>query len=481
MSVVSRIPPAHALGALSLGTLRGLGMATAAAGLTLAGCSANIARFDNPSFALGESAGGTLSRRTAGGPLEPPAPSEAAPSRPQGTQVAGLTGFDEQAGAAPGAAAASSSRAMAVTRAPAPLPQAPTPAPVARSQQQIEVRPGDTLYALARRHNVLISDLMAANQLANPNLKPGQKLWLPASAGVRPTPQVRPDGTGIAKAAPQPAPVVSAPAPVAQGPAPTAGPAMAESATSGTYTVRQGDSLYAIAARHKVKLLDLQRVNDISDARKVKPGMVLRLPGAGDLPSRVASGPTGETIQPETRIVRSAPSTVQPMPGPAGVRMLNGGDAPSRVASVEPSATTTDVAPIAAAPTAPAATGKLRWPVKGRILQGFGPRADGTHNDGVDIAVPAGTDVLAAESGVVAYAGNEVRTYGNLVLIRHDNGWVTAYAYNDKLLVQRGDRVKRGQPIAKAGKTGAADQPQVHFEVRVGAKPVDPTGYLERM
>ena len=116
----------------------------------------------------------------------------------------------------------------------------------------------------------------------------------------------------------------------------------------------------------------------------------------------------------------------------------------------------------------------LRWPVKGRIISGFGKRADGSHNDGVDVAVPFGTDVLAAEDGVVAYAGNEVKTYGNLVLVRHDNGWVTAYAYNDKVLVQRGDRVKRGQPIAKAGKSGAVDQPQVHFELRQGSKPVDP-------
>ncbi len=75
---------------------------------------------------------------------------------------------------------------------------------------------------------------------------------------------------------------------------------------------------------------------------------------------------------------------------------------------------------------------KLRWPVNGRVVSGFGKRVDGTHNDGVDVAVPFGTDVLAAEDGVVAYAGNEVKTYGNLVLVRHDNGWVTAYAYNDK-------------------------------------------------
>jgi murein DD-endopeptidase MepM/ murein hydrolase activator NlpD len=124
---------------------------------------------------------------------------------------------------------------------------------------------------------------------------------------------------------------------------------------------------------------------------------------------------------------------------------------------------------------------KLRWPVKGRIVSSFGPQSDGTQNDGVNVAVPLGTDVLAAETGVVAYAGSEVRGYGNLVLVRHDNGWVTAYAHNDQLLVQRGDRVRRGQSLAKAGRTGSVDQPQLHFELRQGPKPVDPTPYMERM
>jgi murein DD-endopeptidase MepM/ murein hydrolase activator NlpD len=92
-----------------------------------------------------------------------------------------------------------------------------------------------------------------------------------------------------------------------------------------------------------------------------------------------------------------------------------------------------------------------------------------------------GTDVHAAESGVVAYAGDELKGYGNLVLLRHDNGWVTAYAHGDEILVKRGDRIKRGQVIARAGRTGQVDQPQVHFELRQGQRPVDPTPFLERL
>lgn len=128
-----------------------------------------------------------------------------------------------------------------------------------------------------------------------------------------------------------------------------------------------------------------------------------------------------------------------------------------------------------------AGSGKLRWPVVGKVVSGFGPRPDGTHNDGVNVAAPIGTDVHAADAGVVAYAGDELKGYGNLVLLRHDNGWVTAYAHADEVIVKRGDRVKRGQIIAKAGRTGQVDEPQVHFELRQGQKPVDPTPFMEKM
>ena len=183
------------------------------------------------------------------------------------------------------------------------------------------------------------------------------------------------------------------------------------------------------------------------------------------------------------------------MPRPT---IINGSAArPERVAKAEPrQPVMSDASPVAAAPRArtaaletpkaPASTSvstsriRFRWPVKGRIIASFGPRADKTHNDGINILVPLGTKVHAAEAGVVAYAGSELKGYGNLVLIRHTGNWVSAYAHNDALLVKRGDKVERGQAIAKAGKSGAVDQPQVHFELRQGSKPVDPTPHLEK-
>jgi murein DD-endopeptidase MepM/ murein hydrolase activator NlpD len=120
----------------------------------------------------------------------------------------------------------------------------------------------------------------------------------------------------------------------------------------------------------------------------------------------------------------------------------------------------------------------FRWPVRGRIIAGFGRQQNGAQNDGINLAVPAGTPIKAADDGIVAYAGNELKGYGNLVLVRHSNGYVSAYANASQLLVKRGETVKRGQVIARAGQTGSVTSPQLHFEIRKGSIPVDPTKYL---
>jgi murein DD-endopeptidase MepM/ murein hydrolase activator NlpD len=129
-------------------------------------------------------------------------------------------------------------------------------------------------------------------------------------------------------------------------------------------------------------------------------------------------------------------------------------------------------------PPPPVAAGDFVWPVQGKVISNYGAKEGGMHNDGINIAVPAGTPVRAAQNGVVAYAGNELKGYGNLLLVRHSNGWMTAYAHNSKLMVKRGDTVTRGQTISLAGSTGSVSSPQVHFELRKGAKAVDPRGVI---
>lgn len=127
------------------------------------------------------------------------------------------------------------------------------------------------------------------------------------------------------------------------------------------------------------------------------------------------------------------------------------------------------------------ATGALpsfRWPARGRVIAAYGAKTNGKSNDGINLSVPEGTPVKAAEDGVVAYAGSELKGYGNLVLIRHSNGYVSAYAHASELMVKRGETIKRGQVIAKSGQSGEVSSPQLHFEIRKGSTPVDPLKFL---
>jgi murein DD-endopeptidase MepM/ murein hydrolase activator NlpD len=165
---------------------------------------------------------------------------------------------------------------------------------------------------------------------------------------------------------------------------------------------------------------------------------------------------------------------------------------PTKVAPVAPSAKPVQpqqqvavVSPPASAavavpekPTDNGGAPSFRWPARGRVISGAGAMTNGQQNDGINLALPEGTPVHAAEDGVVAYAGSELKGYGNLVLVRHSNGFVTAYAHASEIMVKRGDQVRRGQVIAKSGQTGNVSSPQLHFEIRKGSTPVDPTQYL---
>lgn len=330
---------------------------------------------------------------------------------------------------------------------------------------QITVRRGDTLYGLSRRHGTTVTALMEANNLNSSALQPGQKLYLPS--GARQSQTSNPYG-GSAQ---NDAPLVTSEAPAHW---------------NDTYTIQSGDSLYRLSRRYNVKISDLKRYNSIRNPRALKPGMVLKVPGPGGDNGTIAASVPNRNVtarRADTRPIAGSPT------------ILNGaGSQPNyaretQVAAVKPTTTTdagrssTQSMTVRPSSTRQSIAGasKLRWPVRGRIVSGFGKRNDGTHNDGINVAVPLGTNIHAAESGMVAYAGDELKGYGNLVLIRHDNGWVTAYAHAEKLLVKRGDRIRRGDVIAKAGRTGDVAQPQVHFEVRQGQKPVDPIPFMDRL
>ena len=152
------------------------------------------------------------------------------------------------------------------------------------------------------------------------------------------------------------------------------------------------------------------------------------------------------------------------------------GTAPTAAVDVTTEANSTAATEQAGVEKTIATTG-FRWPARGRVIASFG-ETNGVKNAGINIALPQGTPVKAAESGVVAYAGNEVKGQGNLVMIRHADGWVSIYANNSELKVKRGDEVKRGQVVALSGQTGDVPSPQLHFELRKGSTPVDPVAHL---
>ncbi len=201
----------------------------------------------------------------------------------------------------------------------------------------------------------------------------------------------------------------------------------------------------------------MARANNIQPYAKISIGDRLTIPGGRPVAARQTPAP--QVAQPRTVPVEKVASV------PAQT---------ARVATPEAQTTESVTKTAEAAGSMPS----FRWPVKGRIIAGFGATPNGAQNDGINLAVPEGTPIKAADDGVVAYAGNELKGYGNLVLIRHANGFVSAYANASELLVKRGDTIKRGQVIAHAGQTGNVTSPQLHFEIRKGSTPVDPTKYL---
>ncbi|WP_249689957.1 M23 family metallopeptidase [Stappia sp. WLB 29] len=290
-------------------------------------------------------------------------------------------------------------------------------------------------------------------------------------------------------------------------------------------TARQGDTVASLSRRYGIPQHVLGEINgtdangsftagqrvtiptysqgapNIASAAPAQP--TTRLPAAGGSPSVTGSIPAGAGLagaprpqaKPGAQVRVASLTTPQPGRGVVTSPKSKPAALSSRPTQPAASAPTTPARPAVVrdepAPTAPiavsretspepAATGerRFRWPARGRIISEFGPKPGGAHNDGINLALPEGTEIKAVEDGTVIYSGNELKGFGNLVLVRHDDGWVSAYAHNSSLLVKRGDGVQRGQTIAKAGSSGSVSQPQLHFELRRGNKPVDPMKYL---
>jgi len=207
--------------------------------------------------------------------------------------------------------------------------------------------------------------------------------------------------------------------------------------------------------------LVLAKANNIAPDSRVKIGERIVVPDA----KTAAQAPA------------ALPKRVEAPPAAAPQNLASVAESPHSARLASPAAPAEEDSAVKTAEPA-GKLGEFRWPVRGRVIAGFGPKPNGLQNDGINLAVPEGTPVKAAEDGVVAYAGNELKGYGNLVLLRHSNGFVTAYAHASEILVKKGDVIKRGQTIAKSGQTGSVTAPQLHFEIRKGSTPVDPAQYL---
>jgi len=308
---------------------------------------------------------------------------------------------------------------------------------------EVIVKKGETLYGIARAHKVALRDLIMINRLLPPyELKTGQRLILPKQR---------------------------------------------------VHEVRRGETIYGISRRYGVTMSELARINRLEPTSPIKVGQKLRLPASIRPQSSMAALPMSVAPQPQTQtqtsLPRSTVSTTKLPPLQKDPQVL--GDAPNgrqniTAPDLAPPANTQkapDVAiaskgPMTYPEPAPRTGGRFLWPVKGKIESPFGAGEGGLHNDGINILAKRGTPVKAAETGVIVYAGNELRGFGNLLLIKHADGWTSAYAHNQKVLVKRGDRVKKGQQISQVGSTGNVSTPQLHFELRKGSQAVDPQKHL---
>ncbi|MCA3254568.1 MAG: LysM peptidoglycan-binding domain-containing M23 family metallopeptidase [Alphaproteobacteria bacterium] len=352
-------------------------------------------------------------------------------------------------------------RPMAQTPAPAPVAQAPAPKPqppawtprkvvadaVEVPAASVTVTAGDSLGRIAARFGVSPGAIAAENGLASPfTIKVGQTLRIPGGRYHR----VKPGETGIA---------------IARAYGVKWGDVVTANALEAPFTLAAGQRLRLPGAKEVAAMSLEQR----AEAFKV------------DIDDLVTGSEPAAATPPRPRPQRPAATQSARVTPPAATPPAV--TPPAAAASAPPKAVAQAPLPRRQPPSKPlvepaAFSGRFSWPLEGRVISTFGPKPGGRYNDGINIKATAGAPVRAAADGVVAYAGDGLEGFGGLVLIRHGDGWVTAYAHNEELLVSRGQAVKRGDIVARAGATGSVDEPQLHFEIRRGRNPVNPLTML---
>ena len=301
----------------------------------------------------------------------------------------------------------------------------------------IKVRPGDTLFILSKRYRVSARTIIEANQMLPPyRLLVGEELLIPK-------------------------PMI--------------------------HTITKGESLYKVSRKYGLDVYEIAKINSLQSPYRIYVGDKLVLP-ISDLSNSnrkpKITNPKiriNRIVQSEFEDNRSAKSNAKPLiekrdKNRENSKLLK----TNKIAGETVNKSRVIVRQSIKMPKVKT-TGRFKWPVQGKLLSNYGAKGDGLHNDGINIIAQKGDPVRAAGSGKVAYAGNELRGFGNLLLIKHPGGWVTAYAHNSRLLVKRGDRVKVGDVIAKVGSSGNVVLPQLHFEIRRGKRAINPLRHLKRL
>ncbi len=247
-----------------------------------------------------------------------------------------------------------------------------------------------------------------------------------------------------------------------------------------TYVVKQKDTVDGIAGRYGVSRQSIVERNNLQSPYTLRPGQTLQVPGARYVPPAAPA----ETAATQTAATQAAAPSGGPGPVKREALPPPPGTLESKAASATPAPPAagqpTPLSPPAAAAAPPQSSApRFQWPLRGKVITPYGSTGGGQKSDGIDIAAETGAPVKAADGGKVVYAGDGVPHLGNLLLIEHSAGYITAYGNNEALLVKKGEEVKKGQTIARAGASGGAPSPRLHFEVRRGgAKTVDPVSML---
>ncbi len=412
----------------------------------LAGCSSDTsARFSDNSFANFFSSSQSNAANTTGS-AQPPRqlPQYARPSAPAIAAPSPYASQQSVSGGGRGLASyspSSSPSPVSIETTSAVAPHSVAAAPSGWNCEggtKIIVGTNDTLDGLSRRYNVPAVAILQANGYSGPRvLQPGQQLIIP-----RRTAHVEPPALSTA-------PITKA----------------AAALPTSVHVVNRGDTLMNLARRHHITAAQLAAANNMSPTSHLKIGTKINVPAGKTVASVPAVSETSKSTA-LAQVPAAKSVTVASLEPVQRAHLATEGNDVAEAQSPVKAADTTSALPT------------FRWPVRGRVITSYGAKTNGKQNDGINVAVPEGTPIKAAEDGVVTYAGNELKGYGNLILVRHSNGFVTAYAHASELMVKRGDAIKRGQTIAKSGQTGEVGSPQLHFEIRKGSSAVDPLQFL---